>query len=120
MVVWTWIFVKNKESWPEDKFISEVTDEFCTAAKSNVAVNVAFINQPKQKISEIININKYSSLTKVLKISFYVLKFVNVIYEKSYKKSLIKLDNIFDYDLLWLKDIQYSGIIYLSHFEKWK
>lgn len=48
--------MKNKASWPEDKIISEVTDEFCTAAKSNVTVNVEFINQPKQKISEIINI----------------------------------------------------------------
>ena len=37
---------------------------------------------------------------KVLKISFNVLKFVNVIYEKRVKKSLIKGDNIFDYELL--------------------
>ena len=57
---------------------------------------------------------------KVLKISFNVLKFVNVIYEKRVKKSLIKVDNIFDYELLLQKDIQYSGIIYLSQFEQWK
>ena len=57
---------------------------------------------------------------KVLKISFYVMKFVSIIYEKTFKKSLIKVDSVFDYELLWLKDIQYSGIIYLCHFEQWK
>ena len=69
----------NKESWPEDKLVSDVTDESRSDAKSNVAVNVEFIDHPRQKISEIINITKYGSLIKVLKICFYVLKFVNII-----------------------------------------
>ena len=72
-----------------NKFVSDVTDELCGAAKSNVAVNVKFIDQPKQKISAIININKYSTLMKVLKISCYVLKLVNIIFEKTFKKSLL-------------------------------
>ena len=59
----------------------------CSNGKSNVGVNVQFIDHPKQKISAIININKYGSLIKVLKISFYVLKFVNIIYQKTFKKS---------------------------------
>ena len=67
--------LKNKESRPDDKFVSDVTDELRTDAKSSVAVNVEFID-PKQKICATININKYGSLKKVLKISFYVLKFV--------------------------------------------
>ena len=79
--------LRNKESWPKYKFVSEVTDELRSDAKSNVAVNVEFIDHPKQKISAIININKYGSLIKVLKISFYVLKFVNIIYQKTFKKS---------------------------------
>ena len=87
--------LRNKESWPEDKFVSGVTDELRSDAKSNVAV----------KISAIININKYGSLIKVLKISFYVLKFVNIIYQKTFKKPLIKINNIFDGELLWLRDI---------------
>ena len=57
---------------------------------------------------------------KVLKISLYVLKFVNIIYQKTFKKSLVKVDNIFDCELLWLKDIQYSDIIYDSCFDQWK
>ena len=69
----------NKESWPEDKFVSDVTNESRSDAKSNVSVNVEFIDHPRQKISEIININKYGSLIKVLKICFYVFKFVNII-----------------------------------------
>ena len=112
--------LRNKESRPEDKFVSDVTDELRSDAKSNVAVNVEFIDHPKQKISAIININKYGSLIKVLKISFYVLKFVNIIYQKTFKKSLIKINNIFDGELLWLKDIQYSDIIYNSPFDQWK
>ena len=82
--------LRNKESWPEDKFLSDVTDELRSDAKSNVAVNVEFIDHPKQKISAVININKYGSLIKVLKISFYVLKLVNIIYQKTFKNLLLK------------------------------
>ena len=71
--------LKNKESRPDDKFVSDVIDDLSTDAKSNVAVNVEFID-PKQKICATININKCGSLKKVLKISFYVLKFVNIFY----------------------------------------
>ena len=46
--------VRNKESWPEDKFVSDVTDELRSNAKPNIAVNVEFINLPKQKIKAII------------------------------------------------------------------
>ena len=55
---------------------------------------------------------------KLLKISFYVLKFVNIIYMKTLKKYLIKIDNIFDCELLWLKDIQYGDIIYDRRFDQ--
>ena len=112
--------VRNKESWPEDKFVSDVTDELRSNAKPNIAVNVEFINLPKQKIKAIINISKYGSLIKVLKISFHVLKFVNIIYQKTFKKALIKINNIFDGELLSLRDIQYGGIIYDSRFDRWK
>ena len=77
------MLLRNKESWPEHKFVSDVTNELRSDTKSNVAVNVEFIDYPKQKISAIININKYGSLIKVLKISFYVFKFVNIIYQKT-------------------------------------
>ena len=33
----------------------------CSNGKSNVGVNVQFIDHPKQKISAIININKYGT-----------------------------------------------------------
>ena len=61
----------------------------------------------------------------VLKISFYVLKSVKIIYQKTFKKPLIKTNSIFDGELLWLKDIQCSDIIYdhFSHygrFDQWK
>ena len=91
---------RNKKSWPEDKFVLDVNDELRSDAKSNVAVNVGFIDYPKQKISAIININKYGSFMKVSKISFYVLKFVKIIYQKTFKKSLIKINNIFVCELL--------------------
>ena len=48
------------------------------------------------------------------------MKLLNIIYEETFKKSLIKVDNIFDFDLLWLKDIQYGDIIYDNHFDQWK
>ena len=112
------MLLRNKESWPEHKFVSDVTNELRSDTKSNVAVNVEFIDYPKQKISAIININKYGSLIKVLKISFYVLKLVNIIYQKTFKKPLIKINNIYGGELLWLRDIQYSGIIYDSRFDQ--
>ena len=99
-----------------EKFVSDVTDEL----RSMQAVNVKFIDHPKQKISATTNINRYGSLIKVLKISFYVFKFVNIIYQKTFKKPLIKINNIFDGELLWLRDIQYSDIIYDSRFDQWK
>ena len=48
------------------------------------------------------------------------MKFVNIIYQKTFKKPLIKINNIFDGELLWLRDIQYSDIIYDSRFEQQK
>ena len=110
--------VRNKESWPEDKFVSDVTDELRSDATPNIAVNVEFSDLPKQKISAIININKYGSLIKVLKISFYVWNFVNIICQKTFKKTLLKINNISDGELLWLRDIQYSDIIYDSRFDR--
>ena len=112
--------LRNKESRPEDKPVPDVTDKLSSVAKSNAAVNTECTDHPKQKICGTININKYGSLKKVLKISFYVLKFVNIIYLKTFKKSVIKINNIFDGELLWLKDIQYSDIIYNSRFDQWK
>ena len=47
------------------------------------------------------------------------MKFRNI-YEKIFKKSLIKVDNIFDCELLWLKDNPYSDIIYESYVHQWK
>ena len=110
----------NEESWPEDKFVSDVTDELRSDAKSNVAVNVEFIDHPKQKISAIININKYGTFIKVLRISFCGLKFVNIVYQKTFKKPLIKINNIFNDELLWLRNIQYIDIIYDSRFDQWE
>ena len=48
------------------------------------------------------------------------MKFLNIIYQKTFKKSLIKINNIFDGELLWLRDIQYKDIIYGSRFDQWK
>ena len=48
------------------------------------------------------------------------MKFVNIIYQKTFKKPLIKINNIFDGELLWLRDIQYSDIIYDSRFYQWE
>ena len=64
------------------------------------------------------NINKYDSLIKVSKISFYALKFVSILYQKTFKKPLIKINNIFDGELLWSRDIQYKDIIYDSRFDQ--
>ena len=68
----------------------------------------------------IISLFPDKKLKKVSNISFYVLKFVNIIYQKSFKKALIKINNIFDGELLWLRDIQYKYIIYDSRFDQWK
>ena len=48
------------------------------------------------------------------------MKFVNIIYQKTFKKPLIKINNIFDGELLWTRDIQYKDIIYDSRFDQWK
>ena len=45
---------------------------------------------------------------------------MNIIYQKTFEKSLIKINNIVDCELLWMKNIQYSGIIYDSRFGQWK
>ena len=41
---------------------------------------------------------------------------MNIIYQKNFKKPLIKINNIFNGELLWLRDIQYKD----SRFDKWK
>ena len=45
---------------------------------------------------------------------------MSIIYQKTFKKPLIKTNNIFDGELLWLRDIQYGDIIYDSRFDQWK
>ena len=47
------------------------------------------------------------------------MKFVNIIYQKTFKKPLIQI-NIFDGELLWLRDSQYKDIIYDTRFDQWK
>ena len=41
---------------------------------------------------------------------------MKIIYQKNFKKPLIKINNIFNGELLWLRDIQYKD----SRFDKWK
>ena len=48
------------------------------------------------------------------------MKFVNIVYQKTFKKPLIKINNIFNGELLWLRNIQYSDIVYDSRFDQWK
>ena len=48
------------------------------------------------------------------------MKSLNIIYQKTFKKPLIEIKNIFDGELLWLRDIQYKDIIYDNHFDQWK
>ena len=43
----------------------------------------------------------------VLKNSLYVLKFVSINYGKTFMNFLTKVGNIFNYELLWLKEIQW-------------
>ena len=43
----------NKESWSEDKFISDLTDGLRSTTKSNVAVNVKFIDQQNKKLVQL-------------------------------------------------------------------
>ena len=43
----------------------------------------------------------------VLKNRLYVLKFVSINYGKTFMNFLTKVGNIFNYELLWLKEIQW-------------
>ena len=45
---------------------------------------------------------------------------MSIICEKTFKKSLIKINKIFDGELLWLIDLQYSDVIHDSRFDQWK
>ena len=45
--------VRNTESWPEDKFLSDGTHKLRSAAKSKVTVYVEFIDEPKQKLVQL-------------------------------------------------------------------
>ena len=45
--------LRNKESWPEDKFVYDETDELRSAAKPNVAVNVEYITQAKKMLVQL-------------------------------------------------------------------
>ena len=45
---------------------------------------------------------------------------MNIVYQKTFKKPLIKINNIFNGELLWLRNIQYIDIIYDSRFDQWE
>ena len=109
--------LKEKQFWPEDKFSEDISEEL--RSSKNVSINVKFIEEPKLKLSSIIHIENYSSFIKVLKVSFYVLKFLNTIYQKLLKKDFIKVETFYDCELLWLMEIQCS-IINSSNFNQWK
>ena len=43
--------IRNKAPWPEDKFLSDVTDELHSAVTANVEIT----DQPKQKTNAIVS-----------------------------------------------------------------
>ncbi|GFS70820.1 integrase_H2C2 domain-containing protein [Nephila pilipes] len=96
-------WLKDPEDlWPKEKILehksvnSEVTSEY----KSYIIVSSAIIQE------KILDPNKFSCLFKMLRVTAWVLRFINALKKKNYEKDPLTSDELNNAELFWVKIVQ--------------
>ncbi|GFT12480.1 integrase_H2C2 domain-containing protein [Nephila pilipes] len=96
-------WLKDPEDlWPKEKISehksvnSEVTSEY----KSCIIVSSAIIQE------KILDPNKFSCLFKMLRVTAWVLRFINALKKKNYEKGPLTSDEFNNAELFWVKIVQ--------------
>ena len=105
------------EDWPEDIFLENVNEE--EKISSNKVHNLLNTSESFINFSSIVDIEKFSSLKKLLMVTKYVLLFIDKLKKSISKPSLFNCDSLSDVENLLLKDVQ-RDIISHKNYNQWK
>lgn len=103
----------DSENWPKQTFCSnenEVPDEVKSEIKKQGPVSTHVLvneSKPVQSISDIIPCERFSSYTKLIRVTALVLKFVNLLRHKHTERELSERD-IEEAESLWHREVQKS------------
>ena len=102
--------IKSIEHWPSQP--CHVQEDDSELKSPRVSVTTSAVNLAKNlSIMELIDVSKYSSIVRLLRVTVYVLRFINNLKKRA--KNLdttvgpITCEEINNAELKWIKDIQY-------------
>ena len=107
----------STEDWPRDKFLENANEE--EKVNCNKVHNLLSSSESCVNISSIIDIEKFSSMKKLLMVTKYVLLFINNLKKSISKPSLFNCDSLSDVENLLLKDVQ-RDIVSHKSYNQWK
>ena len=120
---------KQETEWPENK-PTQLEDESVLqeAVKNNPSVTYSLVNtvavEPKMKIYQVIDINRISNLTKLLRVTALVLQFVRKLKNKVRGKKRTEnwkslgASDLNEAEKLWIKVVQASSFVEEGDFLK--
>ena len=98
---------EDEEKWPKFFPLEDSPDVGSERRKMNVMIAV---QREKYGISNVVQIDRYGSLEKVLRVTAYVMRFVKNLKEKKAKRELdigkLKVEETEEAERVWIKDAQ--------------
>ena len=98
---------KGRENWP-NSFPLEISDDVREESKKTAAVMT--VTKEKSGVHSVIEIERYSSLRKLLRVTAYVKRFIENMERKrvgvEMKFGRIEVDEIRQAEMIWIKNVQ--------------
>ena len=98
---------KGRENWP-NSFPLEISDDVREESKKTAAVMT--VTKEKSGVHSVIEIERYSSLRKLLRVTAYVKRFIENMKRKrvgvEMKVGRIEVDEIRQAEMIWIKNVQ--------------
>ena len=95
------------KAWPRDFSLEDSTEVKEERKKASVMLNVA---QRSKQISEVIDLNRFSTLSKLLRVTAYVQRFLGNLRLKREKRELclgeLTAEELKNAESIWIKDAQ--------------
>ncbi len=116
-------WLKNDDaSWPKHKDIPDPTDDCVKEMKAqnqrNLETTLLIDAAREAKISELISCERFSSYEKLLRVTAFVLRFINNCRSKTKNREELTATEILEAETYWIKDLQTS--ITEEKFTEWK
>ena len=98
---------KGRESWPKSILIEDSEDVGSERKKDTISL---IVTKSDLEVRHVINIDKFSSFNKLLRVTAYVRRFIENMRRKREKRELLKgkvsVEELREAERLWIKDVQ--------------